>query len=589
MARADNSTVTAIKARLDLADVVKKYVDLRRVGARWVAPCPFHHETKPSFSVNAEDGFYYCFGCQASGDIFDFYGRINGLDFKETLEQLAAEAGVDLPRDGRVGERDQVEKGFRSKCFDIYRLASERYQENLASQSGRLCREYLAKRRVAPEIIQRFKLGFSSSDWHDLENFFKSRRVDQDTAIKSGMLGRSAAGHVYDRFRGRLIFPIESLSARVIAFGGRAITSNEDEPKYINSPDTPIYKKGEHLFGLAQARAAIAKSRRAILTEGYMDVLTLHQFGYENACGVLGTAMTGEQAHRLAGFCSDIDLVFDGDAAGRKAAQRAARMLLLQGLKSRVVILPEGEDIDSLLHAQGRTAVDDLLAQAGDGLDYCLDVTREQSPAEISKWASDFLGQLADSGLVAYYIPRLAAGLGLSEAILRDQVAGRSGAGQARPAPGGSGPAKETSPQADDPGLTRIVKKQERDFIAFMVRYPDSFLSMKDRGAGDILRSGFARQVWRAFEEHGPEAAFSFLDEEAKRFWIEAAAVKTSLDQAAREEERAGIVRWLDKLSGRDGQAASMARLRRLGATNELDAEALCAIHESVRRKHGQQ
>ena len=286
--------IRAIKERLNITDIVRRYVDLKRNGPRWVAPCPFHQETKPSFSVNEEQGLFYCFGCQASGDIFDFYGRINGLDFRETLEQLAAEAGITLDRgpvDKKRQEEDRQRRSSRQTMLRMYELAAAHFAAALKSPEAEECRAYIQRRGLSPEIVERFGLGWARRDWHSLDLALQRAGYDMRLAAEAGLVGRSDRGSVYDRFRGRLIFPIKNLSNQVIAFGGRII-ADEDEAKYINSSDTPIYKKGEHLYGLAQARKGITVKGRALLTEGYMDVLTLHQFGYDNAVGVLGTALT---------------------------------------------------------------------------------------------------------------------------------------------------------------------------------------------------------------------------------------------------------------------------------------------------------
>ena len=337
--------IRAIKERLNIVDVVRRYVELKRNGPRWVAPCPFHQETKPSFSVNEDQGLFYCFGCHASGDVFDFYSRINGLEFKETLEQLAAEAGITIDRGPRDPQRDGQERKQRSarqQMLRMYELAAGHFASALQSPEAEECRRYIEKRGLSDEIVQRFGLGWARREWQSLADALRRAGFDMRMAAEAGLVGQASSGRPYDRFRGRLIFPIKSLSNQIIAFGGRII-ADEEEAKYINSADTPLYKKGEHLYGLAQARRGIVTKGRAMLTEGYMDVLTLHQFGYDNAVGVLGTALTPEQIKRLSGFASQMTLLFDGDRAGRKAALRSCEMLLTRGLSCSVVIMGENQ------------------------------------------------------------------------------------------------------------------------------------------------------------------------------------------------------------------------------------------------------
>ncbi len=386
--------IRAIKERLNIVDLVRRYVELKRNGPRWVAPCPFHQETKPSFSVSEEQGMFYCFGCHASGDIFDFHSRINGLEFKESLEQLTAEADVAIERErlggvaqlagvsdvgidrgrGKAGNQgaERERRSSRQQMLRMYELAAGHFSAALQSPEAAQCREYIERRGLSEDIVQRFGLGWARREWQSLADALRRAGFDARLAVEAGLLGQSGNGRAYDRFRGRLIFPIKNLSNQIIAFGGRII-AEEDEAKYINSSDTPLYKKGEHLYGLAQARRGITTKGRALLTEGYMDVLTLHQFGYDNAVGVLGTALTPEQIKRLSGFASQMVLLFDGDRAGRKAALRSCEMLLTRGLACNVVLMPEGEDIDSLLRGAGPEVFEDLQVRAPDGLRFCVD------------------------------------------------------------------------------------------------------------------------------------------------------------------------------------------------------------------------
>ncbi|MFP5258976.1 MAG: DNA primase, partial [Acidobacteriota bacterium] len=402
----DSGAVAAVKARANIAEVVGRYVNLRSVGSRLVGPCPFHQETKGSFNVHPDKGFFHCFGCQASGDVIDFYCRINGLEFREGLERLASEVGVDLGR-VRNDPRAAARKQARDACLAMHELADRYFRHLLGRDEGKVAREYLEKRGVSAAMVEGFALGVSPEGWQGLQTVLRSRGFDDDAAVTAGLLTLGKNGRTWDRFRGRLMFPIRDGGGRVIAFGGR--TMGDGDPKYLNSAETPIYTKGQHLYGLFEARPAMAKTRRALLAEGYLDVITLHQFGYADACGVLGTAMTHEQARRLAGLAPKVDLVFDGDAPGRKAALRAAQMLLTLGGTCRVVPLPDGEDVDSLLHAAGRDGFEECLSRAEDGLAFCLRTVREaSSPKEIIAWATEFLGGLADDGLRAVFIPRVA-------------------------------------------------------------------------------------------------------------------------------------------------------------------------------------
>lgn len=522
----DRSAVEAVKARISIADVVRRYVDLKPVSGRFMCPCPFHQETKPSMSVNDEEGFFYCFGCQASGDVFDFYARINGLDFREALEQLAAEAGVELgnvPHDPHAAER----KAHKQMLLDMHEEAKAYFQRNLKMASGDFCKRYLKDRGMTQDMIERFGLGYSPEDWHGLDNHLKSKGRTSEQGVEAGLLSKNDKGNIYDRFRARLIFPIQNLSGKVIAFGGRIIT--DGEPKYLNSSDTPIYKKGDHLYGLNLARSTMTRTKRAILTEGYMDVISLHQFGYTDSCGVLGTALTPEQVKRLAGFCSRIDLIFDGDGAGRKAALKSSRMILLQGVSCKVVLMPEGEDVDSLLQQQGTEGLEACMSAAPDGLQFCMDTLRaEFAPRDIMAWAKSFLSDLSDSSLRAYYLPRIASGLGLSEADFR-RDAGVSGP----PSRNYQQPPQQQQPPMQQEYMQQAPQEQyvpqmqngkedkdDRYFLKFPIQYPDYIPALAERGFGFILGTEWARALWDKLinAQHGQ--IMSLLNDQEKSYYI---------------------------------------------------------------------
>jgi DNA primase len=544
----DAGAVAAVKARANIAEIVGRYVALRPVGGRLVGPCPFHQETKGSFNVHPDKGFFHCFGCQASGDVIDFYCRINGLEFREGLERLAAEVGVDLGqarRDPRQAERKRV----RDDCLAMHELAERYYRHVLGTAEGAAAREYLARRQVSAAMIERFALGVSPAGWQGLQGVLRSRGFSDDGGVLAGLLSLGKNGRVWDRFRDRLMFPIRDGGGRVVAFGGR--TMGDGDPKYLNSAETPIYTKGQHLYGLYEARQDIAKTRRAFLTEGYLDVVTLHQFGYGEACGVLGTAMTLEQAKRLAGFSSRVDLVFDGDAPGRKAALRAAQMLLTLGGGCRVVPLPDGEDVDSLLHAQGRDGFEACLARAEDGLTFCLRTVRETfAPKDMAAWAVEFLTGLGDESLRAVFIPRVASGLGLAEIELRGFLA----SGQGRPRQ-----AARTAPSR--PGVLELGPR-DAQLLSFAVRCPQYVAALAREGVADILSTGEARDFFAKIAGGGPDELATRLSEAQTAFWV-----RTQLEPVLNEDEASTffeeICVFLHEARENDRRRAIMEAIRR--------------------------
>lgn len=566
--------IRAIKERVSIVDLARRYVDLKPCGSRFIAPCPFHQETKPSFSVNPDKGVFYCFGCQASGDIFEFYGKINGLDFRDTLLQLADEAGITIEFGKNGAPSQQKAANDRAKRLDLLRmheLAAAHFRTCLAGETGEECREYLRERGISPEIMEHFGLGWAERGWNSLANALRGRGFQPADAAAGGLLSQSANGNFFDRFRGRLMFPIKNLSGQVIAFGGRII-KEEDEAKYINSADTPLYRKKEHLFGLAQARRAISAQGSAILTEGYMDVLTLHQYGYENGVGVLGTALTTEQIQRLSGFTSRLTLVFDGDRAGRKAALRSCEMLLARGLACAVVLLPDGEDIDSLLRKAGQGAFAELMAKAPDGLSFCIKTLQALAPKEAVEWARNFLGQISIPELRSPYATDLAQKLRISEQELRQDAISHVRDGKVSATP-----------------RKQLLNVRDTQIIAYAVRYPERLSDLRQMGADLALVSPAARNFWDLLEQLGPEDIFYHLNERQKQFWL-AQRGEGSAPRDNADLELALLGKELASFYAAT-QKASLAAALTGGAGDEgfaADLEYLRALQETIGEKNEQ-
>lgn len=569
-----SDAIRAIKERINIVDLVRRYVDLRQNGSRYVAPCPFHQETKPSFSVNPEKGFFYCFGCHASGDIFEFYCKINGMGFGESLEQLAAEAGINLhdekwKNNNGNSEKDRKADSSKKSIFMMHEIAAAHFQKCRKKNSGSECNEYIRKRGISSEIQEKFGIGWAERSWNSLADELRQKRCDLNLACVAGLLAKSSSGTLYDRFRGRLIFPICDLSGRMIAFGGRII-ADSNEAKYINSPDTPIYKKKEHLFGLAQARRSITSKGCALLTEGYMDVLTLHQYGHDNGVGVLGTALTDEQIKRLSGFTSRVLLIFDGDAAGRKAALRSCEMFLCRGLHCNVVLMPEGEDIDSFLRSMGSDAFARLCETAPEGLKYCADALKAMSPRDAVAWAKKFVGDVQIPELASPYASALAPYLGIDEKILREEVA----TSKSHSAPFTKNCAV-TAPDLQDVRDTQIV--------ILAVRYPEKLNDLRDIGADLAIRSEQARDFWHKLENFGPHEVYYHLDDAQKNFW-HIHRGPTSAPLNSWEEELACLQRYLSTFYMATQKSSITAALaeNRANCDFAADLEYLRALQETI-------
>ncbi len=389
MAGFSASILDEIRGRVDVVELVGQFVNLKRTGENWKGLCPFHTERTPSFTVNPKRGIFHCFGCGAGGDVFGFLMRQDRLAFPEAVRALAERAGVELPASREASA--EVE-GKLEALRRVMALAAEFYSRSLWEPAGARAREYLDGRGVDPDVARRFGLGYAPEGWNALLTHMAAASIGHDLIVQAGLaLPRQTGGGFYDRFRGRLLFPIKDAQGRVVAFGGRALAG--EEPKYLNSPETPLYVKGQTLYALDLARAAIRSENRAIVVEGYLDCLIAHQYGFSETVAALGTAFTAAQLALLRRHADEVIAVFDADAAGQKASTRLEEMLSdamdIQNLgwsvartgdfdrpgacSIKVAVLPAGHDPDSLLRAEGAPALRARLDAARPLLSFVLD------------------------------------------------------------------------------------------------------------------------------------------------------------------------------------------------------------------------
>jgi DNA primase len=365
-----------LKTQVDIVRVVSEYVPaLRKQGTRFVAPCPFHQEKTPSFGVHPVHQFYKCFGCGAGGDVIKFVMEIEGLTFWEALTQLAERHGIPLPK---RSEHADEETRMRAALFEMHDLALQSFRKSLDSAQGEAAREYIRKRGIAAATVIEFGLGFAERSGQALTRLFQQRRFSAEQMEASGLVLRRQDGSGwFDRFRGRLIFPIHNETGKVIAFAGRAMSA-DDEPKYLNSSETPIYRKSHVLYNLHRARRPVRQNDRSILVEGYMDVIGLYQAGVQEAIASCGTALTDNQVRVLRRHSERIVVNFDPDEAGTKAALRSVQMLLEEGMHIRVLELLGGLDPDDYVKEHGAEAYLSGLADAPDCFHWLADRARKQ-------------------------------------------------------------------------------------------------------------------------------------------------------------------------------------------------------------------
>jgi len=360
----DQYFIDDLKDRADLVRIIEPYArDLKKKGANWMACCPFHQEKTPSFSVNPQKGFYKCFGCGKGGNAYTFLMEMEGLNFPEAIQRVAEMAGVPLPEpidDGQYQQnkkRKEEKKHLSEQVIELNKIALEFWETELQSKDKRAkaAREYLEQRGISEEIQKQFRIGFSPDTWQALHDHLLEKGADEKIIEQSGLVSvNEEKDRVFDRFRGRIMFPVLDVNGNPIAFGARAM--GDDQPKYLNSPETPAYVKGQHLYGLFQSKEAIRQKKFAILVEGYLDLIALYQFGITNVAASLGTAFTPEQSKLLSRYTKKVVINYDGDSAGIKAARRAIDELLPQDFEIKVLVLPDGQDPDDFIRANGADA-----------------------------------------------------------------------------------------------------------------------------------------------------------------------------------------------------------------------------------------
>ncbi|MFQ6673290.1 MAG: DNA primase [Fidelibacterota bacterium] len=439
MARVPQETIDQIRDRADILDIVSDYVELRRRGRNFFGLCPFHQEKTPSFSVAPDKQIFHCFGCGTGGNAITFLMEYEKISFFEALQKLAQRTGIEL-----VTHQDDNRKEFFSYLYDVHAMANELYRKNLESDSGKPVRQYLEDRGLEPETLKQFAIGLSITSWKQLYTLVKSKNLPDDVIDKCGLFTKTEKG-TFDRFRGRLMFPIANLAGRVVAFAGRDLeilsspspspsgprTTGGPQAKYINSPETPIYHKSELLYGLWVTKDAIRKQRSLIVVEGYMDFLQLYQNGVENVVATSGTALTETHVSQIRKFAHTAFLAYDGDDSGRKAAIAAGYNLLRGGITPEVVSLPDGSDPDSWVKSTGVKPLLEAIEASSDLLEFHLEHTTVDlsRPAHRSRLARDIVDELSgirDDITRHHTVKQLAELLAVDEVVLMRMLAERS-------------------------------------------------------------------------------------------------------------------------------------------------------------------
>jgi DNA primase len=555
LGRIPQDVLDRVLAAHDVVEIVGRSVPLSKAGRAWKALCPFHEEKTPSFTVNPDRQTFKCFGCQAGGNVFGFLMKREGLTFPEAVRLLAAEKGIPVPDGGRKGAGDDSRiEGIRAALA----LAQDLYVRTLASEAGTAARAYLAHRGFPPEAVVEFGLGLSPSGWEGLLDAAKSKRIPAATLEDAGLVIRRESGSSwFDRFHGRLMFPIADPQGRIVSFGARAL--GDEQPKYLNGPETAVFSKGRVLYGLDRAKDGIRRAGYAILMEGYTDVLMAHRHGVTAAVAGMGTAFTTDQARLLARHATRVVLLYDGDKAGRLAAEKSLDVLLVEGLEVRIALLPEGKDVDEVLLEEGVERLDAIVSAAKGLFDFKIDQlatrldlrsVRDRAVAaeELLQSAVKVRGAIERDLL----LQRIAERLGVPEATLRAEGVRRVEGGVAdkgrragtSPRAGqGAGPgassATGTGSASGNDARDRDLFLEQQCLVSAVLHRPEFLEAVRaSLDAGEIRHPGLAA-LWAEALAMADEGAIPTIAGVHSRVAHDAAAAETlaGLPEDVRFEE----------------------------------------------------
>ncbi|MFQ6092756.1 MAG: DNA primase [bacterium] len=490
--RIPNEIIDEVRSRTDIVDLVSDFVPLKKRGKNFFGLCPFHPEKTPSFSVNPERQIYHCFGCGVGGNAFTFLMEYEKLGFWEALTYLAKRANVTLPQKGI----DSKQRAENDALFHANQFAADYYRRVLLeTEQGARALQYLKERGLSDQTIEAFHLGYAPPGWSNLLDEAQKKSLSPDLLQRAGLaVSREKGGGYYDRFRDRVVFPIVNLTGKVVGFGGRLLSESQDQPKYLNSPETPIYNKGKMLYGLFQARGSIRQADRVVVVEGYTDVISLSQAGIENVVASSGTAFTSDQARLIGRYTRNALLLFDADTAGAQAALRGVETLLDNGLDVHIVSLPAGTDPDSFVREKGKAPLIGLFDGADSFVDFVLkkigethDLATVEGMAQAVETVVEALAKIKDEVKRSLWIKRVSEKLSLDERVIQHSV------DRARRPRGATlretkVEIEEPSTQAAEHGLLRLMMAEHR-FLRWAMEElaPDDFCNPDTREMATVL------------------------------------------------------------------------------------------------------
>jgi DNA primase len=527
--RIPEETIEAIRNRTDIVDLVGRYVSLRQMGRSFKGLCPFHQEKTPSFHVHPERQIFHCFGCGEGGNAFVFLMKHENLSFPEAARSLASLCGIEIPET----EAEPGEAGLLRKLREATAAAQSHYRTELVGSAGAIARAYLEKRGIDLATAQRFGLGYAPDSWDALATALGTARIAAELGQRAGVLGERKSGGHYDFLRGRVTFPIQDVRGDVVAFGGRALSADQ-EPKYLNTSESPLFRKREAFYGLPEALEAIRRSERAIIVEGYFDRIALARAGMPESLATCGTALTPEHAHQLRRRTREVVLLFDGDDAGQRAVERSLAILLPEGLRVRAAALPPADDPDSLLEREGADALRAVVDAAVPAVEAV--IRRVSARAHATPWEKSdavaavvpLLALVADAVERGEHERQLALAVGVRpedvKGAVRNENARRRGAAHARDdAPLTAGAPIEEAAEPSGP-----EQRWLRDAARVLIQFPALARGDEARAILELLPESRWRRLLAALIE------MADADDA-----VDIAALTEHLDDAAAEQLRA--------------------------------------------------
>ncbi|MEE8574533.1 MAG: DNA primase [Thermodesulfobacteriota bacterium] len=505
--------------RASIVQIVGEHIPLKKRGAGYQGLCPFHSEKTPSFTVSDEKRLFYCFGCHTGGNVISFLMKREGMDFPEAVKSLAQRFGVEIVEERGGGKSSSGAKSLKDALFEANSLASTFFYNELRKSTGVAARSYLKKRGIDKETAETFQIGFSPDSWDGLKNYLEKNKVSVEDGEKAGVLSRKG-DRLFDRFRGRVLFPILNRNGKVIAFGGRGL--GDEEPKYLNSSDSPVFRKSEVLFGFSQARDAIRAEDAAIVCEGYFDQIALFSNGFKNTVATMGTALTTEHIRMLKMTCSKVYTIFDSDEAGEKAALRGLEKFISEDVPSRVIILPTGQDPDDYLTENGPEGMKKLIEDAVPLMEFFFSVLLKRNDMETPEGKRaffdevvPFLKTLKNDAEKSHYVNMAAGMLRMKAETLFNSLSTAGKERRVAPAPV-KGAESVSAYSLTESTLLKVLLRHPELYEANAARVAEAFALLTDP-----VLSGVA-----AFVTQQGSLRVDTIADESVRGWISGALIK---------------------------------------------------------------